>query len=150
MELEQLAEFGRGGRLPGPGRGAGDDGAPLLVGGRDLVRAVVEDLDSGVPALPPASTTAWPRRPSPPARLSATPPAWRWWPCPGGVFQNLLLLERTVARPVFKGFRVLVHSRVPLTTPASASARPRSRVPERRASTPPDGGPPLGRVTDPG
>jgi hydrogenase maturation protein HypF len=31
----------------------------------------------------------------------------------GGVFQNMLLLERTVAALEQEGFRVLVHSRVP-------------------------------------
>ena len=31
----------------------------------------------------------------------------------GGVFQNLLLLERTVAGLEASGFRVLVHGRVP-------------------------------------
>jgi hydrogenase maturation protein HypF len=31
----------------------------------------------------------------------------------GGVFQNLLLLERTVAGLRARGFRVLVHGRVP-------------------------------------
>ena len=49
-ELEQLRRPGRGGRLPGPAGGATDDGAPLLVGGRDLVRAVVEDLTRACPA----------------------------------------------------------------------------------------------------
>ncbi|HCP61662.1 MAG TPA: hypothetical protein DIU14_04210, partial [Actinobacteria bacterium] len=43
----------------------------------------------------------------------------------GGVFQNLLLLGQTVAALEERGFDVLVHSRVPLTTEASASARPR-------------------------
>ena len=40
----------------------------------------------------------------------------------GGVFQNLLLLERVVAGLESEGFRVLVHSQV-ATTVASASAR---------------------------
>jgi len=31
----------------------------------------------------------------------------------GGVFQNLLLLNATVARLEVRGFRVLLHSRVP-------------------------------------
>jgi hydrogenase maturation protein HypF len=31
----------------------------------------------------------------------------------GGVFQNMLLLDRVVGRLATRGFRVLVHSRVP-------------------------------------
>ena len=52
----------------------------------------------------------------------------------GGVFQNMLLLERTVAALEERGFRVLVHSRVPpndagisLGQAAVAGARDRSR-----------------------
>jgi hydrogenase maturation protein HypF len=53
----------------------------------------------------------------------------------GGVFQNLLLLERTVAGLEQAGFRALVHSRVPpndggisLGQAAVAAARARSRT----------------------
>jgi hydrogenase maturation protein HypF len=52
----------------------------------------------------------------------------------GGVFQNLLLLERTVAGLEQAGFRALVHSRVPpndggisLGQAAVAGARDRAR-----------------------
>jgi hydrogenase maturation protein HypF len=53
----------------------------------------------------------------------------------GGVFQNLLLLHGTVARLESRGFRVLVHSRVPcndggisLGQAVVAGARDRDRL----------------------
>ena len=49
VELERLADPAEAAAYPARVEGAADDGAPLLVGGHDLVRAVVEDLDAGVP-----------------------------------------------------------------------------------------------------
>jgi hydrogenase maturation protein HypF len=62
----------------------------------------------------------------------------------GGVFQNLLLLERTVAGlQQQEGFRVLVHSRVPpndagisLGQAAVAGARGRARAGARAGAQP--------------
>jgi len=136
VELEQLADPAEAAAYPARVGGATDDGAPLLVGGRDLVRAVVEDLDAGVPApliaarfhngLAEATVAACQ------AIRDAT--GLEAVALSGGVFQNLLLLERTVARLELKGFRVLVHSRVPpndagisLGQAAVAGARARAR-----------------------
>jgi signal transduction histidine kinase len=82
---------------------------------RGVVRAVVEDLDAGVPAPLIAArfhnglaeaTVAGCQAVRDATGLEAVALS-------GGVFQNLLLLERTVARLELRGFRVLVHSRVP-------------------------------------
>jgi hydrogenase maturation protein HypF len=136
VELEQLADPAEAAAYPARVGGAGDDGAPLLVGGSDLVRAVVEDLDSGVPAPLIAArfhnglaeaTVAACQAVRDATGLAAVALS-------GGVFQNLLLLERTVARLELHGFRVLVHSRVPpndagisLGQAAVAGARSRAR-----------------------
>jgi hydrogenase maturation protein HypF len=109
-----------------------------VLAGSDLVRAVVEDLDAGV------------ARPLVAARFhnglaAATVAACRdvreatgleTVALSGGVFQNLLLLDRVVAGLESDGFRVLVHSRVPpndggisLGQAAVAGARTRTRAP---------------------
>jgi hydrogenase maturation protein HypF len=115
VELEQLADPAEGAAYPARVGGAATDGAPLLVAGSDLVGAVVEDLASGVPAPLIAArfhngladaTVAACRAVRDATGLGAVALS-------GGVFQNLLLLERTVARLELHGFRVLVHSRVP-------------------------------------
>ena len=88
---------------------------PLRIQGADLVRAVVEDLGRGVaPAViaarfhnglaeAVAGACALLREAT---GLSAVALS-------GGVFQNLLLLERLVALLELRGFRVLRHRRVP-------------------------------------
>jgi hydrogenase maturation protein HypF len=137
VELEQLADPAEAAAYPARVGGATDDDAPLLVGGSDLVRAVVEDLGSGVPAPVIAArfhnglasaTVAACRAVRDATGLEAVALS-------GGVFQNLLFLERTVARLELHGFRVLVHSRVPpndagisLGQAAIAGARDRSRA----------------------
>jgi hydrogenase maturation protein HypF len=136
VELEQLADPGE--RSAYPVRvavGAGSDGGVLLAG-TDLVRAVVEDLDAGVPTPLVAarfhnglagSTVAACRALRGDTGLGTVALS-------GGVFQNLLLLERVVAGLEGHGFRVLVHSRVPpndagisLGQAAVAAARQRAR-----------------------
>ena len=111
VELEQLADPGETGAYP-----AGlDTGSPFRVRGGDLVQAVVDDLAVGTPreivaarfhhgvaALIEAGCLLLrDRHGLGTAALS------------GGVFQNLLLLRATVSRLEARGFRVLVHSRVP-------------------------------------
>jgi hydrogenase maturation protein HypF len=142
VELEQLADPAEAAAYPARVGGATDDDAPLVVGGSDLVRAVVEDLGSGVPApliaarfhngLASATVAA--------CRAVRDATGLEAVALSGGVFQNLLLLERTVARLELQGFRVLVHSRVPpndagisLGQAAVAGARDRSRVPGDRS-----------------
>ena len=119
IELEQLADPGearayRAGISPGsqPGSAAGE---PFLASGADLVRAAVEDLTTGVPRELIA------------ARFHNGLAALIEDGCvllraqhgvgtvalSGGVFQNMLLLRHSVSRLQARGFRVLVHSRVP-------------------------------------
>jgi hydrogenase maturation protein HypF len=111
VELEQRAdpnETGAYGATIRPGR-------PLRISGIDLVRAVVDDLRAGEDAAIVAARfhngvagaivgacTAIARE----TGLRAVALS-------GGVFQNLLLLERAVAGLERAGFAVLVHSRVP-------------------------------------
>jgi hydrogenase maturation protein HypF len=136
VELEQLADPAEAAAYPARVGGATDDGAPLLVGGRDLVRAVVEDMDAGVPAPLIAARFHNGLAEATVAACQAVRDATglEAVALSGGVFQNLLLLERTVARLELKGFRVLVHSRVPpndagisLGQAAVAGARARAR-----------------------
>ena len=111
IELEQLADLTETGSYQ-----AGIDcGQPLRVTGADLIRAVADDLAAGVD---PGVISA---------RFHAGVAAVIEACClllrerhglatvalSGGVFQNLLLLTRTVGRLEDSGFRVLVHSRVP-------------------------------------
>ena len=136
VELEQLADPAEAAAYPARVGGGTDEGAPLLVGGRDLVRGVVEDLDAGVPAPLIAARFHNGLAEATVAACQAVRDATglEAVALSGGVFQNLLLLERTVARLELEGFRVLVHSRVPpndagisLGQAAVAGARARAR-----------------------
>jgi hydrogenase maturation protein HypF len=140
VELEQLAD-----PLEPAGYSAGiSEGDQLRVTGADLIRAVVDDIRAGV--LPEivaarfhngvadaiARTCAILR-----ARTGLGVVALS-----GGVFQNLLLLDRTARRLEDGGFRVLVHGRVPpndggisLGQVAVAAARDRLAGCQRGSST---------------
>lgn len=111
IELEQLADPAEQTSYP-----AGITGAdPIVLAGGDLVRAAAEDLGRGVEPSMIA------------ARFHNGVVDLIWHACQrlrestgistvalsGGVFQNLLLLSRTVDRLSTTGFRVLTHSRVP-------------------------------------
>jgi hydrogenase maturation protein HypF len=120
VELEQLADPAERGAYRAaittdgaPGEGAA--GGPLLIAGRDLVRAVADDLAAGTSTnviaarfhngvaglITQACVLLRERHGLSDVALS------------GGVFQNLLLLHAAVGKLEQHGFRVLVHSRVP-------------------------------------
>ncbi len=126
IELEQLADPAESGWYQAAieqgddgGDGTGQDGPgqarPLRVRGADLIRAVADDqaagvdpgvisarFHNGVAAVIEAACAALRERHG----LATVALS-------GGVFQNLLLLDRTVSRLEADGFRVLTHSRVP-------------------------------------
>jgi len=137
VELEQLADPGEPGTYPARVAGAAGDGAPLRLAGTDLVRAVVEELEAGVPAPLVAARfhNGLARVTVAACQALRDATGLETAALSGGVFQNLLLLERTVAGLEQAGFRVLVHSRVPpndggisLGQAAVAGARDRSRA----------------------
>ncbi|HEV8424319.1 MAG TPA: carbamoyltransferase HypF [Actinomycetes bacterium] len=142
VELEQLADPGETAAYPARVAGTGADGGPLRLVGSDLVRAVVEQLEAGVAApliaarfhngLAAATIAACQ------ALRDAT--GLETAALSGGVFQNLLLLERVTTGLERRGFRVLVHARVPpndggisLGQAAVAGARARARQGQRPA-----------------
>lgn len=133
IELEQLADGGERDAYPVTVSGAG----PLVVAGADLVRAVAEDVLRGVPpevvaarfhngmaeVIARCCVSLRDRTGVGTVAIS------------GGVFQNLLLLDRTVDLLHENGFRVLTHSRVPandggisLGQAAVAAARDRAGI----------------------
>ncbi|MFL6296458.1 MAG: carbamoyltransferase HypF [Actinomycetes bacterium] len=137
LELEQLADPGEPAAYPVRVAAADARGGPLRLAGTDLVLAVVEDLEVGV--APPlvaarfhnglaAATVAACQALREESGLGTVALS-------GGVFQNMLLLERMVAGLERTGFRALVHSRVPpndggisLGQAAVAAARLRARA----------------------
>ena len=112
-ELEQLADPAEAGAYVATV--ADDPGRPLRLCGSDLVRAVVEDLLAGVQPRTVAGRfhngVALAIVEASEALREAT--GLHTVALSGGVFQNLLLLDRTVTWLRERGFRVLTHSRVP-------------------------------------
>jgi hydrogenase maturation protein HypF len=111
VELEQLADPSERGAYPA----AVTPGTPFRIAGTGLVRAVADDLRGGVAA----ATVAARFHNGVAAAIAAACAAARertglgTVALSGGVFQNLLLLERTVTVLEAAGFRVLRHGRVP-------------------------------------
>ncbi|HXF56486.1 MAG TPA: carbamoyltransferase HypF [Actinomycetota bacterium] len=110
IELEQRADPTERGAYP-----ATVEGRPFRVAGRDLVRAVVEDLRAGVE---PATVAGRFHRGVVRAvvagcELVRERTGLRSVALSGGVWQNVLLLEAAVDLLEARGFRVLVHHRVP-------------------------------------
>jgi hydrogenase maturation protein HypF len=111
VELEQLADVTERAGY----RAAVSDGPALRVAGADLIRAAADELAAGV------------SRPVIAARFHNGVAAAVEQVCAalrdrhgldtvalsGGVFQNLLLTDRVVGQLAGRGFRVLVHRRVP-------------------------------------
>jgi hydrogenase maturation protein HypF len=133
VELEQLADPGETGAY----RAAIIEGDPFRIQGASLVRAVTGQLTEGTPApviaarfhngiaalIEEGCVLARERHGLQEVALS------------GGVFQNLLVTERAAARLEARGFRVLLHSRVPcndggisLGQAVVAGARDRARA----------------------
>ncbi|MGH3944607.1 MAG: carbamoyltransferase HypF [Pseudonocardiaceae bacterium] len=111
VELEQRADLTEKGSYPA----TVTEGPALQLHGADLVHAVVADLRAGVPREVIATRfhhgvadaivrVCLMLREATGVGAAALS---------GGVFQNVLLLERTVAGLERAGFRVLTHSRVP-------------------------------------
>ena len=111
VELEQLADPNQTGAYPA----AVEAGHPFRVRGTDLLHGVIEDLTAQVPA--PVIAARFHNGVA--ALIEAGCLAMRdrhglgTVALSGGVFQNSLLLRGTVSRLEARGFRVLVHSRVP-------------------------------------
>jgi len=111
IELEQLADPAVAGWYPA----RTDDQDPLRILGADLVRAAADELAAGVArpviaarfhngvAAAIAGACAEIRERSGLGTVALS----------GGVFQNLLLTERVAGQLAGRGFRVLVHHRVP-------------------------------------
>jgi hydrogenase maturation protein HypF len=111
VELEQVADPAERGAYPA----RIEPGPPFRIAGADLVRAAVEDLGAGAApdvvagrfhnAVAAAIVAG--------CELGREATGLGTVALSGGVFQNLLLLERAVAGLQARGFRVLTHGRVP-------------------------------------
>ena len=111
VELEQLADPAETGAYPA----ALQTGRPFLVRGTDLLHGIIDDLTAQVPA--PVIAARFHHGVAALIEAGCLTMRDRYGlgtvALSGGVFQNLLLLHATVSRLEARGFRVLVHSRVP-------------------------------------
>ncbi|MDX3100219.1 carbamoyltransferase HypF, partial [Nonomuraea angiospora] len=112
IELEQLADPAERGGYPAA---VSSDGGVLVVAGSDLVRAAVADLAAGVgvPVISARFHNGVSELIVRCCRMLREGTGLTTVALSGGVFQNLLLLRRTVDRLGEAGFRVLTHSGVP-------------------------------------
>jgi hydrogenase maturation protein HypF len=111
VELEQLAAPEEKNAYPA----AIQAGVPFRIRGSDLLHAVIEDRTDGVPA--PVIAARFHHGVAALIEAGCLLMRERYdlgtVALSGGVFQNLLLLNATVERLEARGFRVLLHSRVP-------------------------------------
>ncbi len=115
IELEQLAETLTPAEAEAyPARLETGEG-PFTIRGSDLLHAVIEDRTGGVPA--PVIAARFHHGVAALIEAGCALMRERYdlgtVALSGGVFQNLLLLNATVARLEARGFRILTHSRVP-------------------------------------
>ncbi|HEY3880849.1 MAG TPA: carbamoyltransferase HypF, partial [Trebonia sp.] len=118
IELEQLADpTETGAYRAGTGTPGGSPGeaAPFLISGEDLISACVGDLERRVPRELIAARfhNAMAVLIADACKLVRDHRGLSTVALSGGVFQNQLLLHRTVVRLEAAGFAVLTHSRVP-------------------------------------
>ena len=111
VELEQRADPAERGVYPV----RWSEGDPIVVRGTDIVRAVVEEVRGGtpVPVVAARVHNTLARTVTDVCTLTRSRHGIGTVALSGGVFQNVLLLERTVDGLEREGFRVLVHRRVP-------------------------------------
>ena len=111
VELEQRTDPNE----PGCYRLAASDGLPCRLQGGELVRAVVDDLQDGVAIARIAGRfhNALARAVVEVCERLRVATGHSLVALSGGVFQNALLLERTIVGLEQRGFRVLTHTRVP-------------------------------------
>ncbi|MFC7733811.1 carbamoyltransferase HypF [Actinomadura keratinilytica] len=111
VELEQRVYLGEHGAY----RAGLAERPRLVISGHDLVRAAVDDLAAGADAGRVAARfhNGLARAVADAADVLRQRTGLRTVALSGGVFQNLVLLERVVSGLEEAGFAVLVHSRVP-------------------------------------
>ena len=111
VELEQRVDPGERGAYPS----SLTDGPEIVIAGTELVRCAADDVASGVPSGVVAARfhNGLARATIGAAQLLRERTGLATVALSGGVFQNVVLLERVVAGLEETGFRVLTHSRVP-------------------------------------